>query len=232
MRSICSQPSGPTALLAAIVAAVLAGCGSDSSGGGDLGDGGGRPGEAVSNTEGVVLSVLPDLSNEPLDVVFAAVPDLLVTDDGRVIYAPPERYAARGELVADVWVQAISPEGVEQVRDAIAAGDPLDDIADLTTLVGPALGGVERYLPDAFRFAAIEIGPVAEFHDADTPLVEWPDTASVALADVDGCVRLPELEVGEAFATAAENSAFVEDGVIYGVVAAPVWPGAPCTFPD
>lgn len=177
---------------------------------------------------GVVLEVVPDLSGEPDDVAFAAVPDLLVTEDGRAIYAAPDEFAIQGALVPDVWVQEISSVGVELVRASISTGEPPQNIGALTALAGPELGDVDRFFADTFRFVAIEVGPVASFDDPDTPIVEWPGAASLALADASECTRLPELEVGEAFVTAAEDSVFVDRGIVYGVVAAPDWPGAPC----
>jgi hypothetical protein len=114
----------------------------------------------------------------------------------------------------------------------VAAGEPPRTIEELRALAGPELGDVAYYFPETFRFAAVEFGPEAGFDAADTPLVEWPDTASIALADAVECTRLPELEVGEAFATAVQDSAFVDNGIIYGVVAAPDWPGAPCALAD
>ena len=209
--------SGPVTRTALpVVLLVIAGaCGSGADG-------------PSGQADGVVLSVLPDLSDEPVDVVFAAVPDLLVTNDGRAIYAAPAGFAILGALVPDVWVQQISPAGVEVVRESVAAGEPPQNIAELTALAGPELSDVERYFPETFRFAAIEFGPATNFDDSDTPLVQWPDTASIRLSETVDCTRLPELEVGEAFATAAQSSAFVDDDTIYAVMAAPDWPGAPC----
>ena len=209
-----SGPVTRTALVAVLVI-VAAACGS-----------GGSP----SPVDGVVLSVLPDLSGEPDNVAFAAVPDLLVTDDGRVMYAAPDDFAIRGALVADVWVQTITPAGIESVRTALEAGDPPQNIGELTALAGRELGNVDRYIPETFRFAAIEFGPAASFDDSDTPVVLWPETASLPLSAAADCTRLPELEVGEVFVTAAEGSAFVDNGIVYGVLAAPDWPGAPCTL--
>lgn len=181
-----------------------------------------------SADDGVVLQVVPDASGQSDDVRFAAVPDLLVTDDGRAIYAPPAEYAVDGALVPDVWVAAVSPAGVELVRDAVHAGGPPQNIDELSTLVGSELADVDYYVPEIYRFAAVEFGPAANFDARDTPVLRWPKAASVALADAAACTRLPELEVGEVLVTAAENSVFLDDGVIYGVVAAPDWPGAPC----
>jgi len=211
------QRVGPTLSGVALAVGVV-GCVSDSGG----------QSNSVALPDGLILMVVPDLSAEPDDVVFAAVPDLLVTDDGRVIYQQPESYPDSGSLVADVWVQSITPDGIELVRAAADEGDAPHTIEELTALVGGALGDANFYFPDDFRFAAVALGPVGEFDDADTPLVEWPDAVSVPLSVATECTRLPELEVGEILVTAAENSLFVDDGIVYGVVAAPDWPGAPC----
>ncbi len=198
---------------------------------GVVGCSGGTGSPSTPPGEGVLLQVVPDLSEEPPDVAFAAVPDLLVIDDGRAFYAAPDEFAFQGTLVPDVWVAELSPGGVEMVREAIAAETPPLTIDELSALVGAELADVERYSPESFRFAAVEIGLVDDFDDPDTPLLEWPDSASIPLADAATCSRLPELEVGEVFVTAAENSAIVDDGIVYGIVAAQDWPGAPCVLP-
>ncbi len=184
--------------------------------------------EAGSLPSEVVLLVESDVQGGHDQAVFAAVPEVLVTVDGAVIHAAPEEFAIRGELIPDVWVQTLSAEGVDVVQQAIDDGSAPTNMVDLRALVGAQLGSTEFYLPDAYRFRAVESGPESGFDDSDTPLIRWPDTVSVPLADAAACVILPEIEVGELFETAADGSAFVDDGIVYRVVAAQDWPGAPC----
>ena len=177
---------------------------------------------------GVLLMVESDLTGAPADQVFAAIPELLVTVDGDVIYGAPSELAIQGELVPDVWVQPLSAAGIEMVRQAVADGSAPTSPVDLQDLVGAELGSMQFYLPDAYRLRAVELVAVSEFDDPDTPLIPWPDTVSVSLAAAAECIRLPEIEVGEVFETAAADSVFADDGVVYGVVVAQDWPGAPC----
>ncbi len=200
-----------------VVAAVVEGCGASEA----------QPGP-VEDAPDVVYLVMPDLSDVVPDVAFAAVPELLVTSDGRVISAAPAELAIAGELLPDVWVQHITPRGMSVLSEAIASPVPPRSIAELQDLLGAELGAADSFLPDRYRFRAIAAGRAEDFGDSASPILEWPETASIALADATECTRLPELEVGEAFETAAEDSAFIDDGIVYGVVAAPDWPGAPC----
>lgn len=201
--------------LVVILATALAGCGTDDASGG-------------SNDPNTLVFVGADLDDAVPDVAFAAVPDLLVTVSGDVIYAAPDEFAIEGELLPDVWITELGADGAEAVRRAIDAGDAPATPTDVFALVGDDVGPTNHYLPVGYRFRAIEIGPVASFDATGTPLVEWPATASISLADAGDCTILPELEVGEAFETAAADSAFVDGGIVYGVVAAQDWPGAPC----
>ena len=199
--------------VAVVLAGAVAGCGSD---------------EVASPSPDVVLLIESDAADAPDDVKFAAVPEVLVTVDGLVIYAAPKEAAIQGELLPDVWVQTLSSDGVEMVRNAVAEGSAPGSLMDVQALVGAELGSTQYYLPDAYRFQAIEFGPESEFDDPATPLIPWPDTVSVGLMDAGECVTLSEIEVGEMFETAAAESAFVDDGIVYGVVASQDWPGAPC----
>jgi hypothetical protein len=196
-----------------VLAAAGASCGSDNTG---------------SLSPDVVLLVESDTTGAPDDVVFAAVPEVLVTVDGVVIYAAPEEFAIQGELVPDVWVQTLSSGGVDIVSQAVDEGSAPTNMIELQALVGTELGPTQFLVPDVYRFQAVDLGPESEFDDPDTRLIPWPDTVSLELTDADACVRLPEIEVGELFETAAADSAFVDDGIVYGVVAAQDWPGAPC----
>jgi hypothetical protein len=196
-----------------VLAATGVSCGSDST---------------DSIPPDVVLLVESDTAGEHDDVVFAAVPEVLVTVDGVVIYAAPEQLAIQGELVPDVWVQTLSPVGVNAVSQAVDGGSAPTNLVDLQALLAQELGPPRFFAPEAYRFQAVELGPESEFDDPNIPLIPWPDTVSVPLTDAAACVRLPEIEVGELFETAAADSAFVDDGIVYGVVAAQDWPGAPC----
>jgi hypothetical protein len=200
------------AAVSALVAAGLS-CGSDNSG---------------SLPPDVVLLVESDTAGASDDLVFAAVPEVLVTVDGVVMYAAPEEFAVQGELIPDVWVQTLSSVGVDNVRQAVDEATAPTNLVELQALVGMDLGPTQFFAPDAYRFRAVELGPESEFDDSNTPLIQWPDTVSVSLTDAAACVRLPEIEVGELFETAGADSAFVDDGIVYGVVAAQDWPGAPC----
>lgn len=194
-----------------VTAAVLiAGCGSST-------------GESTSLPDGVAVAVSRDRSAESAASQFHDVPVLLVTDDGVAYMDPPAEFAATGELLPEVWIQAVAPAGVEQLRSGDLVGD--DFVPDqLIELVGAEnLGPLEFYLPDAYLFMAT---PIEEAGDA--PLLEWPGTASIPLADVSACERLPESEVGEAFETAAAGSVFEDSGVLYRILAKQAWPGASC----
>lgn len=195
------------------LAAAVVSCGSD---------------EADSVPPGVLLLVESDLTGTTAGQAFAAVPELLVTVDGTVMYGAPEGLAIQGELLPDLWVHTLSPGGVEFVRQSVEDGSAPTRLGDLLVLVGSELGPTQFYLPDSYRFRAVEVGLASDFDDPDTQIIEWPDTVSVALADAAECVSLPEIEVGEVLETAAADSVFVDDGVVYTVVAAQDWPGAPC----
>jgi hypothetical protein len=173
--------------------------------------------------DGVAVAVFRDRSGESEAAQFHDVPVLLVSDDGVAYMDPPVEFAIQGELLPDVWVQSMTPVGLDQLRlgDGVG-GDFMPD--QLGELVGVEnLGPLEFYLPDAYLFTAT---PVAE--PGGAPVLVWPATASVALADVSACERLPEGEVGEAFETAAAGSLFDDGGVLYRVLAKQAWPGATC----
>jgi hypothetical protein len=136
--------------VAVSLAGAVAGCGSD---------------EVASPSPGVVLLVESDAAGAADAVEFAAVPEVLVTVDGRVIYAAPQEVAIRGELLPDVWVQTLSSDGVEMVRNAVDEGFAPGSLTDLQAFVDAELGSTQFYLPDAYRFQAIEFGPEAEFDD-------------------------------------------------------------------
>jgi hypothetical protein len=201
----------------AVIAALVVGVGCSST-----------AGDGSLAADGVILLVAPDLSGAAPEVVFASVPELLVTADGQVIFAAPAASASDGELLPDVWTQSITPAGLDVVRQALVEGVEPANQPELARLVGAELGSTQFYLPDRYRFRAVEFGSAAEFDDADTPLIPWPDTASIPLSSAGECATLPELEVGELFETAAAESAFVDDGIVYGLVAAQDWKGAPC----
>jgi len=207
-----------------LVMVITAGLGSCSSGDEESAD---TPPTAQAGTD-VLLLVPGDHTNAVADVAFADVPELLITVDGQVIFGVPASAAVDGELVIDVWANQLTPTGIDMVRTSIDEGTAPDSPTALARLVGAELGSTKFLVPDTYRFRAIAVGPVDDFDNPDTPLVDWPDTASIALADAEGCTILPELEVGEAFETAAADSAFVDDGVVYGVVAAQNWPSAGC----
>lgn len=220
-RSRCRRGCGVPAAIGAAIGAAIVGVSC------------GQSGDNVAELPpGVVHQVLADLADESDEVRFAAVPDLLVTEQGQVIYAAPEEVAIQGELLPDVWTNTITPAGLDAVRSAVDDGTAPVDIVELGVLVGDALGETQFYAPDRYRFAVIPIGEVDDFADPDTPLIRWPDFASISLAEVTGCRTLPELEVGEAFETAPQDAAFVDDGIVYGVLAAQDWTGAPCEVPD
>jgi hypothetical protein len=97
-------------------------------------------------------------------------------------------------------------------------------LANPVTIVGDgALGPVEFFLPLEYLVVA-----VPRPAPADAPLLQWPAAVSVRLAGAGACVRLPQLEVGELFETAAEGSFFEDAGVTYDVFAKQAWPGATC----
>jgi hypothetical protein len=173
--------------------------------------------------DGVAVAVFRDRSGESKAAQFQDVPVLLVSDDGVAYMDPPVEFAVTGELLPDVWVQSMTPAGLDQLRVGDDVGD--DFVPDqLGELVGAEnLGPLEFYLPDAYLFTAT---PVAE--PGDAPMLVWPATASIALADVSACERLPESEVAEAFETAAAGSLFEDGGVLYRVLAKQAWPGATC----
>ena len=176
----------------------------------------------------VLLLVPGDHSDAVADVAFADVPELLITVGGQVIFGVPASAAVEGELVIDVLANQLTPAGIEMVRTSIDEGTAPDSPTALAELVGGELGSTKFLVPDTYRFRAVAIGPVDDFDDADTPVVDWPDAASASLADAEECTILPELEVGELFETAAADSAFVDDGIVYGVVAAQNWPSSEC----
>lgn len=72
-----------------------------------------------------------------------------------------------------------------------ACGLPADESAALPDGT-ENLGPLAVYLPDAYLFTA---AAVAE--SIDTPVLVWPVTASIALADVATLERLAESEAGE-----------------------------------
>lgn len=113
--------------------------------------------------------------------------------------------------------------GVELTPERQALHDVVERLRAIDSAVdAEALGEVEFYFPDEYLFLAT---PAAA---ATGAVVPWTEFASVALADASTCQRLPEVEVGEVFVTAASGSVFDDEGQLYEVVAVPVWPGADC----
>jgi hypothetical protein len=179
--------------------------------------------ESAALPDGVAVAVFRDRSGESEAAQFHDVPVLFVSDDGVAYMDPPVEFASTGELLPDVWVQSMTPVGVDRLRSGDGVGD--DFVPDqLVELVGVEnLGPLAVYLPEAYLFSAT---PVAE--PGDAPVLAWPATASIALGDVAACQRLPESEVGEAFETAAAGSLFDDGGVLYRILAKQAWPGATC----
>ncbi len=132
----------------------------------------------------------------------------VVTDDGSWTH----RAYALGAESGDV-----SPER-RALRDAVERFLRLEQSA------GPGeLGPLEFYLPAEYLFQAAPVDEAGE-----RPVVVWSEFATVALADAATCQRLPELEVGEVFETAAAGSLIEDDGTLYDVVAVQAWPGSSC----
>lgn len=204
------------AAVGALTGAVV-GCGSS-----------GADSTSPSLPPGLVLLADAPAAGVADEELFAVVPDLLVTVDGLVIYAAPEEVAVQGELLPDIWVQELTPDGVDTVRRLVEAGSGPTDRVALQALVGAELEPPRTYLPDAYRFRAVEVGPESDGIDPNTPLIPWPDAVSTPLASASGCLVLPEIEVGELFETAAAGSLFVDEGIVYSVVAVHDWPAAPC----
>ncbi|MGK0274370.1 MAG: hypothetical protein ACI9N0_000746 [Ilumatobacter sp.] len=198
------------AFVAMGAAALISACGSSADEGAELPD-------------GVAVAVVRDRSGESEAAQFHDVPLLLVSDDGVAYMDPPVEFAVTGELLPDVWVRSMTPVGLSQllVGDGVGGDFVPDQLGELVGVEN--LGPLEFYLPDAYLFTAT---PVAE--PGDAPVLVWPATASIALADVSACERLPESEVGEAFETAAAGSLFEDGGVLYRVLVKQAWPGATC----
>lgn len=90
------------------------------------------------------------------------------------------------------------------------------------------LGPEKPYRAAAYDIRAVPDEPVTTPDGLEPRVVDWPPDASVRLADVGECVRLPADEVGEVLSQADELTRFVDAGVAYAVTAAPAVPGRGC----
>lgn len=196
--------------VAVVIAALISACGTSAD-------------ESAALPNGVAVAVFRDRSGESEAAQFHDVPLLLVSDDGAAFMDPPVESVVAGTLLPTVWVQSMTPAGLDQLRsgEGVAEDFVPDQLGDL--IGAENLGPIEFYLPDAYLFTAT---PVTE--PGDAPVLVWPATASIALRNASGCERLPENEVGEAFETAAAGSLFDDNGMLYRVLAKQAWPGATC----
>jgi hypothetical protein len=139
--------------------------------------------------------------------------------------------AAGQSFVHEAYALGLDPSGTESTPERQALFDFVTRLQDLTTLVGAEnLGETTIFDPSEY---AIEATPVADLSaygsDGIEPTVEdWPQDASVRLADASSCTTVPAAEVGAALGAANQLTFFTDAGVVYQVSARPVLPGSTC----
>ena len=160
-----------------------------------------------------LLAAPPDYSAEQN---IADVPDTVVTIA-----------AAGGTFVHTAPALGMDDTELTPARQALF--DFVRATGDLPALVGADLGSDEPFTPETVRLQATPIDRSTVTTDVPPTFVDWPAGADVSLAAAASCAVTATSAVIQALDDATTITFFVEDGVTYSVVAAPVLPGDAAT---
>ncbi|MFN3254870.1 MAG: hypothetical protein ACE37B_04185 [Ilumatobacter sp.] len=104
----------------------------------------------------------------------------------------------------------------------------IETLRDLPGVVGEAnLGEQEIYQPDAYEMIVFPIDDL-DGYEVEPTVVEWPADTGVSLSDVNECVEIDRVAVGDLFETSTELTFFAEGDATYQVVPRPAFPGRSC----
>lgn len=205
-------------------------------------------------TPGAVAEIYPGPLASPVmvrTITEAGVQTILamLRDEGIFVDPAPDYELPDGVGIADAstTVLRVTADGVTYTHSAYALGfgDDIDSttdranllsviqrLGDLPTLVGASVGADELFVPDAWRFAAIEADPGTITGPPDPTVVPWPAGTGVVLAEVaypnsvgQACTTVAASAVGDLFTSANQLTFFEEDGVTYQMSVTPVLPG-------
>jgi hypothetical protein len=165
---------------------------------------------------------------------------LKIVQSSGLLTEPPD-YTG-GDNVADApnTVLAINANGGSFVHSAYALGigqpesparqrllDATAALGDLEKAAGAAnLGTNQPFAPTAYRLQARAVDPASATAPPE-PVVDWPTTTGVSLANAVECARVDAAVVGSLFTDAKQNTYFNEGDVIYQLSVAGVLPGDP-----
>ena len=122
--------------------------------------------------------------------------------------------------------------GLDSTPDRERLWSVVQRLGDLPGLVGVSVGTEELFVPEAWRFAAVEANPDEVTGPPDPTVVPWPKGTGVVLAEVaypnavgSVCATVSAEAVGDLFTSANQLTFFEEDGVTYQMSVTPVLPG-------
>ncbi len=173
---------------------------------------------------------------DSLGLLTSPSPDYTPSGDIMIADAPNTEVvlAAKGSsFTHSAYALGLMTPGGDGTKDNTPARQALLDFSlalqDLTATVGADnLGAEGIYTPAAYRIRA----RAAEQSELDgitpaPPVVEWPASTGVKLADATNCATLTAEQAGTVLADATQDTYFTDGDSLYFVAAAVLLPGDP-----